>query len=168
MVILGVVASVITITLGAIPMYSYLGGLGLIGYAIFVTAIITFYNSFEIRGVKSSIDTLIETLKEVIPHSTIRATSPISITDIGHRIADTIGAESIVEKHLENISSEAKDKNAYEIQTICFEFAENKLFDLLDKEIQDKIDDAAYKNGFDRKDIMSILGVMMRKKLLPM
>jgi hypothetical protein len=64
------------------------------------------------------------------PRSTIRANSPISLTDIGKEVVAQINGQAILDKNflkLKDFLSEEKMGNAYDIQTSCLNVVKAKL-----------------------------------------
>lgn len=105
----------------------------------------------------------------VNPNSMTRAHSPISLTEIGAQTATSINAESLLIKYyirLKKIVDKSDPQNAYDIQNIAMSITKEKLIEFMTASEINIIKDSAYKNGVIVEDILSILGVMLRDKIL--
>ena len=115
----------------------------------------------------SYVKVLIDLLKKFLGEPTLQTTSPISLTEKGVSIASTIDSHDIARKHLETINNSIKkDANPYEIQEACFTFAQNDLLKLLDEAKVDKIQAEAFEQGMELKEILKIIAVVIRDKIL--
>lgn len=105
----------------------------------------------------------------VNPNSMTRAFSPISLTEIGEQTAISINAEGLLNKYyarLKKLVDKSDPQNAYDIQNISMSIAKEKLIEFMTAKEINTIKDSAYQKGVIIEDILSILGVMLRNKIL--
>ncbi len=137
------------------------------------------YNDFE--GKSEKFDNKIDLIKESIfkvqattdllyqAHlSTVKAHSPISLTDKGKKIATDISAELKVNNHWEDIKREVDRKNPanpYDIQTVSMDIARNCFERIFTAQEQSEIKNYAYGIGMNLLEIYPILGVIIRDRV---
>ncbi len=94
--------------------------------------------------------------------------SPLRITSTGKKIAMNIGADKLLTKHWEYLKSKVdatKPRGAYDIEMTSVEVAE-EMDVVLSDEDKDIIKAEAFDRGIPYEEILSIIGVMLRDKLL--
>lgn len=95
--------------------------------------------------------------------------SPVSLTEIGKEINDSIDAERIASNYIKYYKKEHsgwQDMNAYHTQETCFEFCSKKLISLLSEQEKKPLEDEAYQRGIDISNIFRVIGIVMRDKML--
>ena len=137
------------------------------------------YNDFE--GKSEKFDNKIDLIKESIfkvqattdllyqAHlSTVKAHSPISLTERGKKIAIDISAEIKVNNHWDAIKREVDRKdpaNPYDIQTVSMDIARNCFEKIFTVQEQNEIKTYAYGIGMNLLEIYPILGVIIRYRV---
>lgn len=99
--------------------------------------------------------------------STIKANSPISLTERGKQIGDAIKAEMKVASHWSDIKAMVQSKNPtnpYDIQTIALEIARNCFDKIFTPQEQDEVKTHAYNIGLNMLEIYPVIGVIIRDK----
>ena len=101
----------------------------------------------------------------------IRGSSPLSLNQRGKELYEKINAPAIADKYTDELIKRAKERNmnTYQIQQDCFNFAFNEILKRLerdDKEQYDQLSDVAYNEGVQLEDLMQILGVILRDRVL--
>lgn len=92
--------------------------------------------------------------------------SPTQLNEEGRRVANLINVESLVEKYASQIKVE-ETESAYSIQQKCFEFALEKLPNLLTKDEVRLIEDIAFNEGVEKSIILDVVfGISLRNKIL--
>ena len=121
----------------------------------------------DIRNIKDSINKII---RKFLPKEEflIERDSPLRITDAGKNIATKIDADKLLTKHWEYLKDKVdatNPRNAYDIEIASVEVARDMDVVLSD---EDKyiIKEEAYSRGIPHEEILSIIGVMLRDKLL--
>ena len=105
----------------------------------------------------------------VNPNRLVAPRSPISLTPTGIEISEKIGANTILQAHIEVLTSAVESegpKNAYDIQVVSMKVAKEKMLSLLSEKELIAIKDEAYKRGMLVEDIMSVFGVLLRNHVL--
>jgi hypothetical protein len=96
--------------------------------------------------------------------------SPISLTEIGHKIAEELKAEDMLGRNwdriFDNLETNINDKNAYDIQQYCIETATIDLGAFIEKSDVDTVKKTAYKDGRPLAFYAPIFGVLIRDKYL--
>ena len=124
--------------------------------------------------VDSSLDTLAKGIAEIRedikkllhgqPSKTVSSDSPLQLTDLGKRISATLGTSSIVDSLAQELQGRAKGKQAYDIQELSFGFIRDEYRPSND--IDTRIKQCAYENGIDRDEVLDVLAVELRDRLL--
>lgn len=132
----------------------------------------------DISGVKSDISDLKKNFSDLWNHliapsgkTIIQSTSPLSLTEYGEELSEKIDAEQIADIYADKLKSKVVDKNKYEIQQYCFEYAESALLKDLQKSNKNKYDvitTFAFDAGIDISGLMSVIGIVLRDKLFVM
>ncbi len=107
-----------------------------------------------------------------LPQDTTKMSSPITLTDLGKQIAEEIKAKEVVEDRAETFISRASDMPPYEIQEMCFKYAEDELIN--DPNIREeyqfpldvRVKTSAYKHGLEVSQVLKVIGVLLRDKVL--
>ena len=103
------------------------------------------------------------------PRKLIESKSPLTLTDLGRKVASEINAHQILEKYKRELIQEVEanqPKNAYDIQIFSLNITKEKMPQLLKEDDLVQIKDEAYKNGVLIEDIMSIFGILLRNDIL--
>lgn len=107
-----------------------------------------------------------------LPATVADAKSPLALNDLGKKIAGEIGIHEWVEEFLHPLQAKLEDKaDPYEIQELCFRYAQNDLLDELRKydpsgSLERKFKMSAYENGLALKQILDVAGIVLRDGLL--
>lgn len=105
----------------------------------------------------------------VNPNAMVRSHSPISLTQKGEETAASINASALLTKYYARLKGEIDDsdpQNAYDIQKYAMLVAKEKLVNFMSANEINTIKESAYRQGVLVEDIMSILGVLLRDKIL--
>lgn len=133
-------------------------------------------DKFE-KKTEDSMNTLVELKTKVNliyqivnPNIPIKATSPLSLTTVGEKMKEQMNADiifnRIVGSEKANILKSHQEKNAYDIQMACIEWAKHNVPSLLTTEELSSIKKIAFDNGILLEDVLEILGMMMRDNIL--
>ena len=94
----------------------------------------------------------------------VAGSSPLRLTDLGEKIAKRLDANKIVERIILEVQDRAKGKSAYEIQELSSKFFLNDY--LPEEEEESLIQECAFENGIDREQVLRVLVVVLRDRLL--
>lgn len=103
------------------------------------------------------------------PHPMVKSMSPISLTELGKKVAEEIKANQIFSKYVSKLVQEAESKkptNAYDIQQVSLEVSKNFLTTLFTDEELNIVKQQAFKRGVLVEDIMIIFGIILRNHIL--
>lgn len=122
--------------------------------------------SDKIIELKTKVDLIYQNTN---PNKLVASHSPISLTEMGKAMADTINADKILSEHIDSLVKEVEldaPKNAYDIQVVSMKVAKEKLLSYLNENNLNAIKDEAYAKGILVEDIMTIFGVLLRNQIL--
>ena len=88
------------------------------------------------------------------------------MTELGRTISNRLNADALVEELAAHLQEKARGKQPYEIQEMSFEFASNE-YDPPD-DVEALIKACAYDNGLKRQQVLDVLAIVWRDKLLAM
>ena len=99
-----------------------------------------------------------------IPSKTVDSDSPLKLTKVGEKVAETISARSIVKNFATDLRTRAEGKLPYDIQDLCFDFIRDEYKP--SDEIEKNIKQCAYENGIDRAEVLDVLAIELRNEVL--
>ena len=96
--------------------------------------------------------------------------SPLNLSSSDEDIANYLNIDSkliaLTNNESNIIHKLSKNKNAYDIQVNCIEWAKNDLNNFLDHIYLDKIKNKAYSLGIPEEDVLYIFGIKLRDMIL--
>ena len=101
--------------------------------------------------------------------ATLENKSPLQLNQLGQDIAKTLDLDALADAHTLLIKDQAEALGPYEIQQLCFRYAQEDLLNELRETSPDQyeaISRTAYQHGISREDILKIVGVLLRDKVL--
>ena len=119
----------------------------------------------ELGDLRKSVEKILHSLPPPSQKPITKTSSPITLTDEGRKLSVKINARGLVSKYHNKIEL-ASGLAAYEIQEICFSFAEERLFELLSPDEKKFVLSTAYSTGRTKEDLMKVVGVEMRDYFL--
>ncbi len=108
-------------------------------------------------------DKLDEILSRLDPSPT-SASSPTTLTDLGHRISERIKAKECVESIFHLFNREARDKQPYEIQQSALAFAKDDA--LWSEDELNGFRQCAYDEGISIDAVHEVLGIELRDRYI--
>lgn len=109
--------------------------------------------SKEVVVMKTKVDLIYQHLN---PHSPVKSMSPLSLTEVGQKIINKIGADKIFNTY----------KTTYDIQMFSMKIAKEKLPNLINEAELNAMKQEAYDNGILLEDVFSIFGILLRNYIL--
>ena len=134
---------------------------GLVAAGIWIGSV----NEFK-SGTKKILETIQEDIKKIlgrISPTYAEGKSPLNLNDLGKKISKEIDAERWAEDLLPEVKPLGEGKNPYQIQEICQRFVDGLDFD---EGQTTKLQDSAYNNGLHTVDIIGVLALVLRDKLI--
>ncbi|MDE0145575.1 MAG: hypothetical protein OXI53_12685 [Nitrospira sp.] len=125
--------------------------------------------SQKIEALTKRVDKIYEVFLELGVGKTLESQSPIRLNDLGKEIANELDLDSLADTHTLLIKAKVESLNPYEIQQLCFRYAQEDLVNELAEKSPEQykaISFAAYKRGIAREDILKIVGVLLRARVL--
>lgn len=124
----------------------------------------------EIRKDISYLKAMIDVYKFSPSDALAQSHSPVSLTEMGNKVATEIDADGMIASNWENILAMLEDnvagKNAYDIQEYCLETAIIELEKFLDTSSIEKMKNIAYNSGHPLAYYAPIFGIKIRDKYL--
>ena len=90
--------------------------------------------------------------------------SPLRLTDLGKAIAESLEASTWAERVAPGLETRAEGMPPYEIQDLCSDYVRKEA--VFDEAQQAKIKESAYNNGLERDQVLDVLMVVLRDRLL--
>ena len=110
----------------------------------------------------SEIRRLLDSVLERIPKApAVTSGSPLRLTSLGERMRDQIGGGQIAG----TLREQSAGMSAYDIQELCFRYVLEEWAP--DADTDAAIKQCAFDNGSDRKEMLNVIAVEVRDRLLP-
>ncbi len=114
----------------------------------------------------SRIETLINTVLGLIsPKPISESQSPVELNELGNEIFAKINGNNLVKNHIDFIEHD-DEMNAYQIQQVCFDYAQAELMEKISDEERGTLQKAAFDAGLPIQSILRILGIELRNAKL--
>ncbi len=94
----------------------------------------------------------------------VTSESPLRLSELGKTLSEEIDAEAWVERIADQLKVNVAGKDAYEIQSFCFDYVENT--DQYSDQERRIIHKVAYQRGIMAEEIRRVLAIELRDKLL--
>ena len=123
----------------------------------------------EVAALTKRVDKIYEIFFERGVAKTLAVHSPLGLNDLGKNIAETLNLESLAERHALVIKARTATLDPYEIQQLCFKYVQNELVTELRETSPEQFQEIslmAYKHGIPREDVLQIVGVLLRDRIL--
>ena len=91
--------------------------------------------------------------------------SPLKLTELGNKVAKCLECRGIVQDIEPLLRDRIHGKQPYEIHDICFEYIHGELDP--SPEMEGVIRLCAYENGVKRQDVLEVMAIELRDRLLP-
>lgn len=108
-------------------------------------------------------------IKEILrrlPSRTLAGGSPLRLTDLGKSISERLGTPVLAQGLAPLLQERIEGKTPYEIQEMCFDYIRHEYKP--PDEVEALIKTCAYDNGIDRGQVVDVLAVELRDRLLGM
>lgn len=107
----------------------------------------------------------IKELLERIPKRTFASQSPVSLTDYGKEVAESMGAPDWAERLAPELMREFTGAKAYEVDEFATKYvAEGS--ENLTEEWETRIAECAYQFGLKREEVRTVLRIVLRQAIL--
>ena len=125
----------------------------------------------EMRGEMREMRGEIKNIFNRLPGEPVeKVTSPISLTDYGKELSQSINASEIADLQITKVTAAVENFNAYQIQEYCFSFSKDDLLNELKAnhaDLYDKIHEVAFEQGMDVEKLTRVIALELRDKILP-
>lgn len=121
----------------------------------------------DIASIKATTDLLYKA--HLAGLDTVKRNSPLSLTDLGQKIADDLRLREKVDLHWGDISKvieKQNPSNPYDIQTAAIDVARILFESIFTSEERDVIKTYAYQEGKNLLEILPIIGILVRDRFL--
>ena len=122
------------------------------------------FNAF-MKGVQDDLGSIrasIEKILHRLPPVTVAHSSPIALTDLGRKVSRELDAPGWARRTAPKLVAGIEGQDRYAIQETCFEYVGGKL----DADMEARVRSCAYENGLDREQVVRVLAVELRDRLL--
>ena len=141
----------------------------LIGIGMWIGSVNSDRKSFKefMTGIRDNIKIIQSDIKSILiqlPSSSIMAGSPLKLTKLGEEISKKLEAKKWASRTSNTLQKSVLGKQPYEIQDICFDYVRDKLEPSVEQE--SKIKACAYESGIDKQQVLDVLAIELRDKLL--
>ena len=99
-----------------------------------------------------------------LPATSVKGSSPLTLTELGEQISNEVGAKKWAEQIAEELQESVKNMEPFEIQDICFDYVKEKFQP--EPEFLKLLQTSAYNTGLDLKKVYDVLAVELRDHLL--
>ena len=120
-------------------------------------------------ALSDKLDTLHHMLAAFPDHPATKSVSPRTLTDYGAKLSQQIDAPSLAARYAPSLRDKIGSMNAWQIQELCFNHAENEIMNDLQQHDIDRytqITMCACREGIDLSRVMRVVGIVMRDQLL--
>ena len=121
-------------------------------------------DELRVRDWTSAVPTARSTTRPPWPECRLplTANSPLQLNDLGQRIAAEIEADNWAAETAPSLAERAAGEPPYKVDALC----EDYIDECLDRDMRDRVAEAAYQHGMERRDVLSVLRVVLRNRLL--
>ena len=92
----------------------------------------------------------------------LTANSPLQLNDLGQKVAAEIGADKWAAETAPSLAERAAGEPPYKVDAFCEDYVD----ECLDRDMRDRVDEAAYEHGMERGAVRAVLRVVLRNRLL--
>ena len=106
---------------------------------------------------------VVDQILDRLPSRTDAGTSPVRLTDVGEEVSRNAKVKDWVAEHLKEVSQQAMSMSPYDVQQLCFDYAN---IDNLDNEQKQLAKNAAFKSGVTISEVMRVYAIELRDEIL--
>ena len=117
-----------------------------------------------LEGFVSEIRSDIKQIFKSLSPSVLTSGSPLRLTELGRKISDSINGATLAEEFAESLRNQVAGKLPYEIQEMAM--AHVKETWTPSEEVDRRIKSVAYENGLKREQVLDVIAIELRDKLL--
>lgn len=99
-----------------------------------------------------------------LPAETVGGISPFTLTDLGKRISEELSAKDWAARIAPDLRASVTGKEPYEIRDFCYVYVRDTL--VVSETQEAEIRRSAYENGVDRVQVLNVLAIELRDRLL--
>ena len=92
----------------------------------------------------------------------LTANSPLQLNDLGRKIAAEINADEWAGEVAPSLTERAETEPPYKVDALCEDYVDR----FLHQHMRDRVAKAAYEHGMERQDVLAVLRVVLRNRLL--
>ena len=125
--------------------------------------------STRVDTISQKVDALYHIFMVFLGHRVERTTSPRTLTDYGTKLSLEIDAPSLAAHYAAGLRDKIGSMNAWQIQELCFNHAENEIMNDLQQHDIDRYNQitmCACREGIELSQVMRVVGLVMRDQLL--
>ena len=118
-----------------------------------------------IKETKQILETIQNDIKSIflkLPPVPVSGSSPRQLTDFGEKIAEQFGADEWASTLAPDLMRKVEQKKPFEIDQFCQNYVESELT----SEYEVRVLECAYEKGTSKENVLAVLAVVLRDKLL--
>ena len=119
-----------------------------------------------LEGFMSEIRSDIKLIFKSLAPSVIASGSPLRLTELGRKVSDSINGVTLADELAGNLIEDVAGKLPYEIQEMAIAYVREKWTPSND--VNRGIMSAAYENGLKREQVLDVIAIELRDRLLAM
>ena len=121
-------------------------------------------DELRVRDWTSAVPAARSTTRPPWPESRLplTANSPLQLNDLGEKIAAEIGADRWAAETAPALAERAAGEPPYKVDALCEDYVDG----CLDRDMRDRVAEAAYEHGMERGAVRAVLRVVLRNRLL--
>ena len=120
------------------------------------------------KSFKEFMDEVRDDIKEILqrlpPPRPVTGGSPLTLTDLGRKISERLGAGKLADSLVPLLREQADGKDPYEIQELCFDYVRNTYTP--PPHVEALIRMCAFDNALKREQVLDVLAVELRDRFL--
>ena len=127
-------------------------------------------NSFKafVASIKQDIEKIHSRIDDIFGKlggpATLKNASPTTLTELGQSISETLGASAWAEERAPGLLERVTNAGAYDIQVFAYQYVEEEFTP--NPAMEATIKQCAYENGLRRKQVINVLAIELRDRLL--
>ena len=121
----------------------------------------------ELREIRSELRKVHDRIDEIfgrLPAVEIGGEGPLRLTGLGLRISERLGAGALADELVPSLRARVAGMSPCEVQELCFEYTAEEYQPAAN--LEDRIRTCAYENGVKRHQVLRVLAIELRDRLL--
>lgn len=109
------------------------------------------------------IDRRIKSILDRLPSPLATGKSPVTLTELGERVAEAIQADTWADELLPDVRQRAQGKEPFEVHQLCIDFVDELEYTPDQQRLLNRV---AFEHGLAASQLPEVLAIVLRDKLL--